>query len=244
MSQPLRVPFLVLGAGGKMGPTLCVRVQRAAMQAGVPLEVIAVSRFSNAKKKTWLESQGVTAITCDLMNRSEVATLPSAKDIIYLVGMKFGTQANPSLTWAMNTLVPAVVSEKYPESRVVALSTGNVYPFTEVTRGGSKEQDALIPLGEYANACVARERIFEHYSRISPMQVVNIRLNYAIDLRYGVLIDLARQINAGQPVDLTMGYFNCIWQGDANDMIVRSLDLATAPASALNLTGPATLFCS
>ena len=234
-------PLLVLGAGGKMGPTLCVRAHRAAKQASVPLDVIAVSRFSSPEKREWLESEGVQTIACDLMNRAEIAALPGAENIIYLVGMKFGTQNNPSLTWAVNTLTPAMVSERYPEARIVALSTGNVYPFIPVQKGGSVEGDVLTPLGEYANACVARERIFEYYTQVSSTQAVNVRLNYAIDLRYGVLVDLANQISRGEPIDLTMGYFNCIWQGDANDMIIRALDLAESPARALNLTGPETL---
>ena len=231
-------PLLVLGAGGKMGPTLCGMVKRAAGESGVSLDVIAVSRFSDPETRAWLEARGVRTVACDLFDRQAVARLPDAENIIYLVGLKFGTRQNPALTWAANTLIPSIVCERYPRARIVALSTGNVYPLVPVEQGGSKETDALTPLGEYANACVARERIFEYFTRVFPLRVVSIRLNYAVELRYGVLVDIAGDIVAGRPVDVTMGHFNCIWQRDANDMIVRALSLAASPARALNLTGP------
>ena len=237
----LQGPLVILGAGGKMGPTLCVRAKRAAQQASNPIPIIAVSRFSDNAQKAWLESEGVQVHPCDLMDRDSLRNLPDAKNVIYLVGMKFGTQSNPALTWAVNALIPDSVCERYPKARIVALSTGNVYPMTKVAGGGSVESDPLEPLGEYANACVARERIFEYKSQQYGTPIISIRLNYAIDLRYGVLVDLAQKIMAGQPIDLTMGYFNCIWQGDANDMIIRALPLAASPARALNLTGKATL---
>lgn len=230
-------PLVVLGAGGKMGPTLCVRAQRAARAASSSVQVIAVSRFSDKQLQAWLESEGVKTIACDLMDREMLKHLPDAQHVIYLVGMKFGTQDNPALTWAVNALIPDYICDRYREAQLVALSTGNVYPMTSIHEGGSIESDALIPLGEYANACVARERIFEYKTQQYDLAVVSVRLNYAIDLRYGILVDLAQKILAGNPVDLTMGYFNCIWQGDANDMILRTLPLATSPASALNLTG-------
>ncbi len=235
--QTLNGPLVVLGAGGKMGPSLCAMVKRAADEAGHWMDVIAVSRFSDASKKTWLEERGVKVHVCDLFDPQAVASLPDAENIIYLVGMKFGTKENPALTWAANALIPSFVARRYPEARVVALSTGNVYPLSPVAAGGTKETAQLSPLGEYANACVARERIFEYYTQISALKVVLIRLNYAVELRYGVLVDIARKVAASQPVDVTMGYLNCIWQRDANDMIVRTLDLATGPAQALNLTG-------
>ena len=230
-------PLVVLGAGGKMGPTLCVRAVRAARARSRPLEVIAVSRFSDKSQKAWLEANGCTPIEADLMDRNALHRLPDSLHVIYLVGMKFGTQSNPSLTWAVNALIPDYVCDRYSKARIVALSTGNVYPMTPVSAGGSVESDPLTPHGEYANACVARERIFEYKARRSAVQVVSIRLNYAIDLRYGVLVDLAQRIYSGEPVDLAMGYFNCIWQGDANDAILRSLPLASSPARILNLTG-------
>ncbi|HMB91918.1 MAG TPA: NAD(P)-dependent oxidoreductase [Rhodothermales bacterium] len=235
--QTLRGPLVVLGAGGKMGPSLCVQVRRAAEEAGHNLDVIAVSRFSDPNAQAWLDERGVQTLACDLMDRAAVEALPDAENVIYLVGMKFGTRQNPARTWAINTLVPDRVSERYAGARIVALSTGNVYPLVPVAQGGSVETDALTPLGEYANAAVARERIFEYAAERDGTRVALIRLNYAVDLRYGVLVDLAQKIAVGEPVDVTMGHLNCIWQGDANEMIVRALDLTMQPSIALNLTG-------
>jgi nucleoside-diphosphate-sugar epimerase len=235
--RTLQGPLLLLGAGGKMGPTLAVRARRAAESAGVPLPIIAVSRFSDANARRWLEERGIETIAADLFDRSALARLPEAQNIIYLVGLKFGTSQNPSSTWAVNTIVPAEVMQRYSWSRIVALSTGNVYPLVPVDGGGAIETDALMPLGEYANAAVARERIFEFYSRQNNTPVVLIRLNYAIGLRYGVLLDIAQRVNKGETIDLTTGYLNCIWQGDANDLVIRALPLASAPPTALNLTG-------
>ncbi|MBI4660148.1 MAG: NAD-dependent epimerase/dehydratase family protein [Verrucomicrobia bacterium] len=231
-------PLLILGAAGKMGPSLAVRVRRAAEAAGANLEVVAISRFSSAGTREWLESRGVRTLSCDLLERSAVTQLPNSPNVIYLVGLKFGTSQNPSMTWAVNTLVPSFVAERFAQARIVALSTGNVYSLTSLSKGGSVETDPLTPLGEYANAAVARERLFEYYSRKNGTPVVLLRLNYAVDLRYGVLLEIAQKVWARRPVDVTMGYFNCIWQGDANEMIVRSLRLAESPTAAFNLTGP------
>jgi len=231
-------PLLVLGAGGKMGPTLAVLARRAAEAAGHPLEVVAVSRFSNAASRQWLEARGVRTVSADLLDATALARLPEAQNIIYLVGLKFGTAQNPAATWAINTLVPARVCERYPRSHIVALSTGNVYPQSDVTRGGSVETDPLTPLGEYANAAVGRERIFEFYSRQQNTTIAFLRLFYAVELRYGVLADIARKVHAGEPVMLGNGAFNCIWQGDANELILRSLPLAASPPSVWNLCRP------
>ncbi len=239
--RTLEGPLVVLGAGGKMGPSLCVQVRRAAEEAGHDLAVIAVSRFTDPATRAWLETRGVQTLTRDLMDRAAWADLPDAENVIYLVGLKFGTQQDPSRTWAVNTLIPAYAAERYARSRLVALSTGNVYPMTPVESGGSVETDALTPLGEYANACVARERIFQFFSQQYGTPVALIRLNYALDLRYGVVVDIAQKILAGHPVDVTMGHLNCIWQGDANAMIVRALALAEGPPRPFNLTGPAIL---
>jgi nucleoside-diphosphate-sugar epimerase len=236
--KELPSPLLVLGAGGKMGPTLCVLARRAAEAAGHRLDIVAVSRFNDENARRWLEARGVQTARCDLLDANSLARLPDAPNIIYLVGLKFGTAQNPSATWAMNTLVPARVCERYPGGRIVALSTGNVYPLSEVSRGGAVESDPLTPLGEYANAAVARERIFEFHSQRNGTAVALLRLFYAVELRYGVLVDLARKVLSGEPIPLANGSFNCIWQGDANELILRSLELADAPPSPFNLCRP------
>ncbi len=231
-------PLLMLGAGGKMGPTLAVLARRAAEAAGHPLEVVAVSRYRDARARQWLEERGVKTMSCDLLHAQDLVRLPNSKHIVYLVGLKFGTSQNPAATWAMNTIVPARVAERFPHARIVALSTGNVYPLTEVSRGGAVETDPRTPLGEYANAAVGRERIFEFYSQRHHTPVALLRLFYAVELRYGVLVDIARKVQAGEALELANGYFNCIWQGDANDMVLRALSLTGAPPSVWNLCRP------
>jgi nucleoside-diphosphate-sugar epimerase len=228
--------LVVLGSGGKMGPTLAALAKRAAQAAGNPLQVIAVSRYSDPHVRSWLEAQGVKTFQFDLLERDRYESLPEAENVIYLVGLKFGTTQNPGNTWVMNTLVPAYVSERYRRSRIVALSTGNVYPLVPVSSAGSRESDLMQPVGEYSNACMARERIFDYFSGKNGTPMILIRLNYAVDLKYGVLVDIAQKIHQGRPVDVTTGYFNCIWQGDANDMIIRSLAFADSPPRVLNLT--------
>jgi hypothetical protein len=236
--QTVSSPLLILGAGGKMGPTLGALARRAADAAGHSLDIIAVSRFTDERARQWLETRGVKTMSCDLLDERVVATLPDAQNLIYLVGLKFGTAQNPSATWAMNTLVPARVVERYPRARMVALSTGNVYPMSAVSRGGALETDALTPLGEYANAAVGRERIFEFCSSRHGAAVALLRLFYALDLRYGVLADIARMVHTGQPIPLANGSFNCIWQGDANEMVLRALALCQAPPATFNLCRP------
>jgi len=237
----VRGPLVVLGAGGKMGPSLCVRARRAAEAVGHDLEVIAVSRFTDTAARAALEARGIRTRACDLMDRTAIASLPDAENVIYLVGLKFGTRQDPARTWAVNTLIPAYAAARYAGSRLVALSSGNVYPLVPIHSGGADETQALTPLGEYANACVARERIFEYEARQHGTRVVLFRLNYAVGLRYGVLVDIARKVYAGTPVDVTMGYLNCIWQGDANDMVLRTLDRVDTPPRPLNVTGPGVL---
>jgi nucleoside-diphosphate-sugar epimerase len=232
-------PLVVLGAGGKLGPTLAVMAKRAAEQAGCNLEVIAVSRFnSTAFARDWLQQRGVTTLSCDLLQPEGVRRLPDSENVIHLVGQKFGTAQSPSSTWAANVLASARVAERYPRARLVALSTANVYPLTEVTREGAVESDPLTPLGEYANSAVGRERILEFYSLRDGLPLTVLRLCYAVELRYGVLLDIAQQVYAGKPVDLASGFFNCIWQGDANDMILRALSLAHCPPTVWNLCRP------
>ncbi len=235
-------PLLILGAGGKMGPTLAVLASRAAAAANHPLEVIAVSRFSDPAARAWLEARQVRTICCDLLDAAAVRSLPEAEALLYLVGLKFGTAHDPAATWAMNTIVPVRVLERYPGARIAALSTGNVYPLTGVAAGGSTETAPLTPLGEYANAAVGRERIFEFCSRAARTPVALLRLFYAVELRYGVLVDIARKVHAGQPLELGGGHFNCIWQGNANALALRALWLAEAPPSAWNLCRPE-VFC-
>ena len=237
--RSLASPLVILGAGGKMGPTLAVLARRAAELADYPLEVIGVSRFTNASSKQWLEARGVKTWPADLLNRDEVLALPDSANVIHLVGLKFGTSENPSLTWAVNTLTPSFVAERYAKARLVALSTGNVYPRSPVTLGGVREESPLTPAGEYANAAVVRERLFEYFSRKLGTRIALLRLNYAVELRYGVLADIACKVQGGAPIDLTAGHFNCIWQGDANEFILRSLALAASPPTAFNLCSPA-----
>jgi hypothetical protein len=236
--RTLPSPLLILGAGGKMGPTLARLARRAAEAAQHPLEIIAVSRFRDSTLMASLHENGIKTISCDLLDATSVHRLPDAPNVIYLVGLKFGTAQDPAATWAINTIVPTRVAERYRTSRIVALSTGNVYPLTEVNRGGCVEAGPLTPLGEYANSAVARERIFQFHSRAETTAMALIRLFYAVELRYGVLLDIARKVHDGLPIELANGYFNCIWQGDANEMVIRSLALATSPASAWNLCRP------
>jgi nucleoside-diphosphate-sugar epimerase len=239
--KTLRSPLIILGAGGKMGPTLAWLARRAAEAAGHALAILAVSRFADEQTRHWLEARGVQTQSIDLLDRDALKALPEAADVIYLVGRKFGTSQDAARTWASNTLVPAYVAERFPRARLVVLSTGNVYPLVAVASGGSIETDALTPIGEYANAAIARERLFEFFTQQNGTPVCILRLNYAVDLRYGVLVDIASKVLAGEAVNVTTGYVNCIWQGDANEMILRALALAKAPPQVLNLTGPAIL---
>lgn len=231
-------PLVILGAGGKMGPTLAVLARRAAEAAGHPLDVIAVSRFRNPIQLAWFQAHQIRTLTCDLLEAGAMRQLPETENLIYLVGLKFGTTQNPAATWVANTLVPARVAERYPGARMVALSTGNVYPLSAVSRSGSVEEDALTPSGEYAYSAVARERIFEHFSRRNGTRLALLRLFYALDLRYGLLVDMARKIHDGEPIDLTNGFVNCIWQGDANEMVLRALSLTNSPPAVWNLCRP------
>jgi len=236
--RTLSSPLVVLGAGGKMGPTLAVLARRAAEAARHPLEVVAVSRFGDGKARAWLEERGVQTRSCDLLDREQVSRLPESENVVYLVGLKFGTSEDPASTWAVNTLVPALVVERYGQARIAALSTGNVYPLSSIAGGGARESHPLTPLGEYSNAAVARERIFEFASRRKGARLALLRLFYACELRYGVLLDLARKVHRGESVDLANGRFNCIWQGDANEMALRALALASSPPSSWNLCRP------
>jgi hypothetical protein len=237
-SHSIKSPLLILGAGGKMGPTLAWLARRAIDAAGIDVKVIAIDLFPDETTRHWLEAHGVRTIKCDLMERKNLETLPDSENVIYMVGMKFGTTQNPAPTWAFNTIPPTNVSERYRDAKIVVFSSGNVYPLVAVEKGGSIETDALIPLGEYPNSCIARERIFEYFSQKNGTPMAMIRLNYALDLRYGVLSDIAQKVYEGQEINVTMGYFNCIWQGDANEFFIRSLELVSSPPEVFNLTSP------
>lgn len=229
---------MVLGAGGKMGPTLARMVRRGMNAIGQGARrAIAVSRYSNANAEAELARHGVRTIACDLADREAVRALPDAPNIIFMAGQKFGTSDAPELTWVMNTLVPAIVAERFAASRLVVFSTGCVYPLMPADGPGAREEDALGPPGEYANSCVGRERVFAHFARKHGTAVLFFRLCYAIDLRYGVLLDIARKVAQGSPVDVSMGVTNVIWQGDANARAIQCLARAASPPVALNVTG-------
>jgi len=203
--------------------------------------VIAVSRFSSPNTRKELGKAEVEAISCDLLDRDEIDALPACENVLYLAGRKFGSTERTDLTWASNTIVPAYIAHRYQESRIVVFSTGNIYPFVNAATGGSVETDAPEPRGEYAQSCLGRERVFEYFSREHATRALLFRLNYAVDLRYGVLLDIARKVHAGQPVDLTVPAFNVIWQGDANSYALRALELCQSPPRILNVTGPETV---
>jgi hypothetical protein len=235
----LSSPLVIVGAGGKLGPTLALMARRAADAAGCPLEVIAVSRFNGpAPARDWLEQRGVATLSCDLLRPESLRQLPDSPNVVHLVGQKFGTGKSPAATWAVNVAASAHVAERYSRARLVALSTANVYPLSEVAKGGFVESGPLTPLGEYANSTVGRERVLEFFFLRDGTPLVLLRLCYAVELRYGVLLDIAQKVHGNLPIDLATGYFNCIWQGDANDMILRSFSLAASPPAVRNLCRP------
>lgn len=232
---------LVAGAGGKMGGTLCLMLVEAMRRAGLSRRVMAVSRFSSAKSRELLESHGVETIACDLIDRAAVEALPDAPAVIFMAGQKFGTSDAPELTWAMNTVVPAIIAERFRHSRIAAFSTGCVYSLTSVQSGGSREDSPTAPPGEYAHSCLGREGVFRYFSKRHGTPVSLVRLNYSVEPRYGVLVDIGRRLLADQPVDLTMGHVNLIWQRDACAHAIQCLDLAASPAVPVNVTGPGIL---
>ncbi len=229
---------VILGAGGKMGPTLAMMLKRA----GPDRKVYAVSRFSNRQVRERIRMRGIEIVEADLLDESVYDSLPDCPNVYYLVGMKFGATADQPLTWAMNTYVPMLVARRYCQSQIVALSTGNVYPFVDPHGGGSKEGDVLGPVGEYAQSCLGRERMFEYFSLRFGTPMTLIRLNYANEPRYGIIVDLTVKILHDEPIDVTMGAVNLIWQGDANNYILRALGLVESPPAILNVTGPETVF--
>lgn len=233
--------IILLGVGGKMGPSMAKLAKLAVDQAGIKKRIIGVSRFSDPSAREELEAAGIETIAADLLNEDDLAALPDADNIIYLAGTKFGTTGKEAFTWAMNAYLPGRVTERYKNSRIVAFSTGNVYPFTAVTSGGFSEDHPVAPVGEYGQSCLGRERIFQYFSEKNNTPTLIYRLNYAIDLRYGVLLEIAKSVNEGRAIDLTTGNVNVIWQGDANEIAIRSLLHCNTPAKILNVTGPETL---
>jgi nucleoside-diphosphate-sugar epimerase len=237
-ASQLEGDILVLGAGGKMGPTLIRRILRAIEEADTNTTVYAVSRYSDPDVKDKLQSWGAETIEADLLEDNALESLPDCRNVIYLVGMKFGTTGQEPMTWAINAYLPGRVARRFEDSRITALSTGNVYPPVSVDSGGSVETDESDPVGEYAQSCLGRERVFQYFSEENDTPMCLLRLNYAVELRYGVLLDLAKRVYAEEPVPIEMGHVNVIWQGDANSVCFRSLQLADSPADILNVTGP------
>lgn len=236
--QGARGDIMILGAGGKMGPTLARMAIRACETAGGGRRLLAVSRFSDASVRDRLQTAGIETISGDLLDRTVLKNLPDVPNIVFMAGMKFGSTGNEPLTWAMNTYLPAMIFERFASSRIVALSTGNVYGLVDHNGGGSVEDDPPNPAGEYAMSCLGRERIIQYLSQQNGTRSAIVRLNYAVELRYGVLLDLAEQIHAGRPIDLGMSYVNVIWQGDACASILCTLGECDVPPRIVNVAGP------
>ncbi|HPK02742.1 MAG TPA: NAD-dependent epimerase/dehydratase family protein [Candidatus Sumerlaeota bacterium] len=229
--------IMVLGASGKMGPTVARMAQRAVRQAGQDRKVYAVSRNPSRE----LAAAGIHTIACDLLDPDAVKELPRAENIIYMVGRKFGSKGAEHLTWATNVLAAGYAAAAFPDARFAAFSTGCVYPVMHIGSGGATEDEPPAPIGEYAQSCLGRERAFDYYSETHGLKVVHLRLNYSVELRYGVLVDIAQKVWEQQPINLTTGYANVIWQGDACNQALQALALADSPARVLNLTGPETI---
>lgn len=233
--------LLILGVGGKMGPSLARRARRAIQNARVNKRIVAVARFSDSRLRDNLESDGIETLVSDLVEPGALAKLPDIPNVIFMAARKFGTTGSEDLTWAMNTFLPGLVAERYRASRIVAFSTGNVYPLTDAALGGAVESTPTAPASEYAQSALGRERMFQYASRQWDTPVVILRLNYAIDLRYGVLLDIGTAVFERRPIDLHMAFVNVIWQGDANSVCLRSFAHCQSPPLILNLTGPETL---
>jgi len=238
MLSQLDGDLLFLGITGKIGPSLAMMAARACKKTGVKKRILGVSRHVDTRQLKSFDEAGIETVQGDLLDAGFLKTLPALRNVFYLAGMKFGSTGNLPLTWAINSMLPGLVAEHFRKSRIVAFSTGTVYPLVPVSSGGSVETDPPEPAGEYAQSCLGRERMFEYVSKRYKTEVILIRLNYAVEMRYGVLTDIALKVLNNIPIDLTMGHFNVIWQGDMNDFVLRSLGHTGCPAKILNITGP------
>src|SRR5581483_2347516 len=233
--------ILILGAGGKMGPSLAGLARRAAQSAGIEKRIIAVARFSNQQVADQLQAGEIETISCDLLDPGALSRLPEVENVVFMAARKFGTTGAEHLTWAMNTYLPGLVAERFRDSRIVAFSTGNIYGLQPAVQGGSVESTPVAPVGEYAQSALGRERMFAYGANRCGTPVTILRLNYAVELRYGVLVDIALAVYEQRPIDLCMGLVNIIWQRDANSICLRSFAHCQSPPFVLNLTGPETL---
>jgi len=239
--KKIRGDIIVLGAGGKMGPTLCILISNAIKEAGIKKRVIAVSRFSDPIAIELLSKHDVEIISKDLLDTKGLYQLPETENVLYMAGRKFGTAGEEWRTWAMNATLPAFVADKYKKSNIVVFSSGNIYPLVSADNGGSTEKDAPGPIGDYAMSCLARERAFEYAANTFGTKIFTYRLSFAVDLRYGVLYDIAYKLLNNLPISLGNGVFNCVWQGWANEVAVRALLHCSSPAKIMNITGPEVL---
>lgn len=233
--------IMILGLGGKMGPSLAKLLKNAIEKTGKSKKVMGASRFSNEAMYDELTNFGIECYKADLLNDEALMGLPDAENVIYMAGNKFGTAGKEHFTWAMNAYLPGRVADRYKNSNIVVFSTGNIYPFMPIESGGATENVKPSPIGEYAQSCLGRERVFEHFAIKNNTKMVLYRLNYALDLRYGVLLEVAKKVISEKPIDLSMGHVNVIWQGDANEYAIRSLLHCENPVNKLNITGPETI---